>query len=117
MDDLASGAVPAVVEPAVDQPVAEAIAGEGSAPIIIWTLRRTGGTNLGASLFERAPFEAVQQEPFNDDRLYGAVTQAFRSSGDEDALRNSLRDIVAGKVLIKHCVETVPPRLSILLAE
>lgn len=87
------------------------------APIIIWTLRRTGGTNLGTSLFERSPFPAVQQEPFNDDRIYGAVTAEFRTSADEPSLRAALRKILSGQVLIKHCVETVPPRLSRILAE
>jgi hypothetical protein len=93
-----------------------AVAG-ATAPIIIWTLRRTGGTNLGTSLFDRSPYTAVQQEPFNDDRLYGGLTVAYRQSGDEAALRSALREILAGKVLIKHCVETVPPQLSLLLAE
>lgn len=95
----------------------KALAGPDQAPVIIWTLRRTGGTNLGASLFERSPFPVVQQEPFNEDRVFGAVTKAFRESGDEVALRASLREILARHVLIKHCVETIVPRLNVVLAE
>lgn len=89
----------------------------GDPPFIIWTLQRTGGTNLAQVLFERSSHRGVQHEPFNVERLYGAVTQAWLDNEDEEALRVALGEILAEGVLIKHCVEKVPGALNRALAE
>jgi hypothetical protein len=87
------------------------------APFIIWTLRRTGGTNLSQALFERVPFPKVPHEPFNHDRLYGPLTRAFIADRDEATLRVGIDAICARGVTLKHCAETVPPKLNTVLAD
>lgn len=94
-----------------DQPVVD------SAPFIIWTWRRTGGTNLAAALFARSSCPAVNHEPFNVGRHFGHVTSACMDGATDEQLRAQLKEILARKVLIKHCVETVPARLNALLAD
>jgi len=88
-----------------------------SPPFIIWTLRRTGGTNLAQALFERSPHQGVQHEPFNEDRLFSQVTLDWLEHRDEQALRDALREICDRQVLIKHCVEPLPSELNTALAE
>lgn len=87
------------------------------APFIIWTLQRTGGTNLAQTLFDRSPFRGVQHEPFNVERLFGSVTQRYIDDEDEAILRNSVAKILDERVLMKHCVEKVPGTLNRVLAE
>lgn len=88
-----------------------------SAPFIIWTLRRTGGTNLAQSLFNRSPLPKVPHEPFNSDRLYGHISKHWMANKDARALREAVARVLQGKALIKHCVETVPEAVDIALAE
>lgn len=87
------------------------------APFIIWTFRRTGGTNLGQRLFERSPFERSKHEPFNVDRSFGRVTSHWIEHQDEEALLRSLNEICDEKWLIKHCMEMVPEPINQMLAE
>lgn len=105
--------------PKSNQPekAAATVPGAQPAPFIIWTFRRTGGTNLGRALFERAPFQGAQHEPFNADRAFGQVTREWLANRDEAALRAALTDICSRQVLIKHCLEVTPPVLNRLLAE
>lgn len=86
-------------------------------PFIIWTLRRTGGTNLAQALFERSPYPGVQHEPFNQDRVFGQITRDWLETHDEQAMRNALSAICERGSLIKHCVENLPPELNRILAE
>lgn len=86
-------------------------------PFIIWTLRRTGGTNLAKALFSRSACPSVQHEPFNTDRLYGAITQAWLRDHDRAALDRGLDQLCAGKPLLKHCVEIMPRALNDALVE
>ncbi|MCG5500807.1 polysaccharide pyruvyl transferase family protein [Ectothiorhodospira lacustris] len=79
-----------------------------STPFIIWTLRRTGGTNLTARLVELAGLKSAPHEPFNAGRVYGHITQAWQESEDADALQRAVEDVVTKGDVIKHCVETVP---------
>lgn len=44
-------------------------------PIIIWTLRRTGGTSLANLLFTSSNFKTIQHEPFNQERVWGDVSK------------------------------------------
>ncbi|HEU0223726.1 MAG TPA: hypothetical protein VFR34_16155 [Paracoccaceae bacterium] len=77
-------------------------------PILIWTFRRSGGTSLARLLFAHAATPHWQDEALNPDRELGAVTRAFRETGDAAALEAALAtSMVAGKSL-KHCLDTVP---------
>lgn len=87
------------------------------APFIVWTLRRTGGTNLAQALFERAPFPALPHEPFNIDRAHGAITRRWLADRDPGAFREALQPVLARGSLIKHCVETVEGFPNTLLAQ
>jgi|GEM_PF-833138 FkbM family methyltransferase len=85
-------------------------------PIIIWTLQRTGGTNLARHLFGRTGRPATQHEPFNRGRIYGPVTEHWISERDRAALDVAMTKICNSGALIKHCVETVPWEISEALA-
>lgn len=87
-----------------------------SLPFIIWTLQRTGGTNLTQRLVDRSDLTCVQHEPFNPGRLYGHITEQWIASNDESALVKEIQEIAAQRVLIKHCVEIVPWAISCALA-
>jgi|GEM_PF-923282 len=92
-------------------------ASDSQAPFIIWTFRRTGGTNLGGALFERSPFEGVKHEPFNPDRIFGEVTRNWLKNKNEASLHAELTEICEKQVLIKHCLEIIPQPLNQALAE
>lgn len=86
-------------------------------PFIIWTLQRTGGTNLTQRLVDRSDLICVQHEPFNAGRMYGHITQQWLASHDQSALVKDVQEIADQRVLIKHCVETVPWEISLALAD
>lgn len=86
-------------------------------PFIIWTFRRTGGTNLGQALFKASKFNNVEHEPFNLDRVFGHVVREWKKHQDKDALRQAIDEILSKKVLIKHCLEILPQELNETLAE
>ncbi len=88
-------------------------------PVLIWTFRRSGGTSLRGILFWLTKRDSFQDEAFNDDppRELGMLTRAFRETGDEDALRASIREALRSGRNLKHCVEVVPFRLSSILLE
>ncbi len=77
-------------------------------PFVIWTLQRTGGTNLTQRLVERSGIPSAPHEPFNVGRVYGEITKHWMESGDEAALIGSMKAIAAKRENIKHCVEMVP---------
>lgn len=81
---------------------------DGEAPFIIWTFRRTGGTSLRAIFFWLSSFGAWQDEAFNRDRELGGVTKAFEESSDAAALDVAVREVVAQRKNLKHCIEVVP---------
>lgn len=87
-----------------------------NAPLIIWTLQRTGGTNLTAHLVQRSGLPAVPHEPFNGDRNWGYVAQNWQRDQDEAALATAMREICARPTVIKHCVENVPSAVNQALA-
>jgi hypothetical protein len=86
--------------------------GRDPMPFIVWTLRRTGGTNFAHSLMERSPFSGTQHEPFNEDRVYGHITRAWRERGDAAELRAGVIAICEKKVVMKHCLEIIPPPVN-----
>ncbi|MCP8688671.1 sulfotransferase family 2 domain-containing protein [Marinobacterium sedimentorum] len=89
----------------------------GESPFIIWTLRRSGGTNLGDALFAASKFSAIQHEPFNGDRILGHITKAWMENSDEARLRKEIKNVLKDKPLIKHCFEIMPDFLNRVLAE
>lgn len=88
-----------------------------TAPFIIWTLQRTGGTNLMARLVELAGLRWAPHEPFNPGRVYGSITHAWQATQDADALRQAVEAVAAKGEVIKHCVETVPWAVTEALIE
>lgn len=81
-------------------------------PFIIWTMRRTGGTNLGQTLFNASSLNEVQHEPFNVDRVYGKVFHDWKSSKDDEAMYGAIDAILSQKPLIKHCLEIIPDKIN-----
>ncbi len=86
-------------------------------PILILTLRRTGGTNLTAGLVARSPWKGATHEPFNRQRVFGYVTRAWESNKREKELRASLSAILSEAQNIKHCVELVPAPVTTALLD
>lgn len=86
--------------------------------LIIWTLRRTGGTNFTGKISNllKDRFRIVQHEPFNLNRIFGFITQEFKE-GNVDKTRDLLVQELSIPTLIKHCVETVPRDFNFLLAD
>lgn len=86
-------------------------------PYLILTLRRTGGTSFMSFLNAVSAFPSVEHEPFNPDRIWGAVTRDFRKSGDAKAMQAAVTACVAPRPNIKHCIEIMPPALTRALIE
>jgi LPS sulfotransferase NodH len=85
-------------------------------PAIVWTMQRTGGTNLANFLQSLTEFR-MQHEPFNRPRIYGEITKAWEKTADRDALQASVGDVLAKGESIKHCVEMVPWAISASIVE
>ena len=85
--------------------------------IIIWTFRRTGGTNLTSAIIKSLGGKAVEHEPFNTDRVYGSITTQWKKTSNIDQLRASLREIFLQNISFKHCLEIIPMEMNSLLLE
>jgi hypothetical protein len=81
-------------------------------PFIIWTLQRTGGTNLTQRLVDRSSHPGIEHEPLNIGRAMGAVTEQWLRSKDRAALTGAMTGLCARGVNIKHCVELVPREVT-----
>lgn len=88
-----------------------------SAPFLIWTLRRTGGTTLTALLTDLSEHPGTQHEPFNPERRFGAVTTRWREEGNRARLRADIAKALEGRPVLKHCYEIAPPELNQVLME
>lgn len=88
-----------------------------SKPFIIFTMQRTGGTNLTNYLIGQSGCRKVEHEPFLRKRQFGPI----RNRWDEIAkvshgfmwlhkrrLRSSIKKELKTPSAIKHCVENVP---------
>ncbi|WP_374675092.1 hypothetical protein [Ideonella sp.] len=96
-------------------PSADAAAGAPAQPVrpfVIWTLQRTGGTNLTRQLVRLSGLPRTEHEPFNEGRAYGHVTAAWRKDRDALAMGAAMQEIAAEHQVIKHCVEMVPPEIN-----
>jgi len=108
-------------------------------PFIIWTLQRTGGTNLARRLFEACgllPADRERQEgdspildlipdqwklhePFNygeQPRTFGEITRRWVVDNDSERLAAGIAEIIGLKLPMKHCVEMVPWAVTETLA-
>ena len=88
-----------------------------SYPYIIWTMRRTGGTTLAALLATLSEHPGVAHEPFNPDRLFGAIATAWAQDPDPERLHAELTEVLARRPLIKHCYELHPAPFNEILLE
>jgi hypothetical protein len=79
-----------------------------SAPFLIWTFRRTGGTTLTDLMMDLSEHPRADQEPFNWDRGFGAVSKHWFDTRDDARLVADLDAVLAGRPLIKHCHELHP---------
>jgi hypothetical protein len=86
-------------------------------PFIIWTLQRTGGTNLAQQLTVRSKLQGTQHEPFNQGRIFGHITEQWVQEKNLVALEQAIQEICQRGVIIKHCVETVPWAVTESLAK
>lgn len=96
-------------------------------PIIIWTLRRTGGTSLAEFLFKSSTHSSVQHEPFNTGRIWGDVTVDLRNQLDQDMdqmidwdlaqFRERISLYCQQKRNIKHTIDNTPFLITKFLLE
>lgn len=87
-------------------------------PIIIWTLRRTGGTSLANLLFTSSNFKTIQHEPFNQERVWGDVSKELTNQlskptdeitkYDLGHLRERIAIYCNLKRNIKHTIDNTP---------
>lgn len=82
------------------------------APFILWTLQRTGGTNLAQGLYALCASRKGYQEPFNTGRIFGHLSDAWTLNPDRHSLDHELALICASGVCIKQCVEEVPDAIN-----
>lgn len=85
--------------------------------IIIWTFRRTGGTNLTSAIIKSLGGKTVEHEPFNTDRVFGSITTQWKETSNIEQLRASLREIFLQNISFKHCLEIIPMEMNSLLLE
>ncbi|HBS50774.1 MAG TPA: hypothetical protein DEA05_12150 [Rhodobacteraceae bacterium] len=81
-------------------------------PILILTLRRTGGTSLAQFLANLPGSGPFKHEPFNVDRPFGQVHSAFRETQDRTALDRDIAEVMRDHPNVKHCIDNTPYRLS-----
>jgi hypothetical protein len=86
-------------------------------PFVIWTLQRTGGTNLTQRLIELSGLRSAEHEPFNPGRQHGRIVQHWLQHHDATALDQAVAGVAARGEVIKHCVEMVPPDVNRALAK
>ena len=76
-----------------------------SPPFIVWTMQRTGGTQLAARLFAQSARSAADHEPFNPGRMFAAdISEAARTG----TVANLMARICADGWLLKYCVWRAP---------
>lgn len=79
-----------------------------STPFVIWTFRRTGGTTLTDLMMDLSEHPRTDQEPFNWDRSFGAVSKHWYDTHDAARLEADLDAVLQDTPLIKHCHELHP---------
>jgi hypothetical protein len=85
-------------------------------PFIVWTLRRTGGTTLSSILEQHSLLPTIEHEPFLPGRVFGNVARAHEAK-NRTGFRDGLKQIMADRYPLKHCIDTHPLEFSIDLAK
>ena len=80
--------------------------------LIVWTLRRTGGTTLQRILGLAYPEGRVFAEPFNWDRAFGQESRRFAQSGTPAEFYQSMLPHFEQPLAIKHCVELMQRKVN-----
>ncbi|MEX0346883.1 MAG: hypothetical protein AB3N20_18315 [Rhizobiaceae bacterium] len=84
-------------------------------PVVVLTLRRTGGTSMMMLLQSCSSFPSLEHEPLNIDRSLGHITKAFVENTDNARLDEALGNALSERPNLKHCVETVPAPVTTAL--
>ena len=79
--------------------------------IIVWTLGRTGGTATTVILRRLLGRRQTYHEPLNADQIWGDLTRAH-AQAEVKTIVAALAARLIEKPIIKHCVETVPIRMT-----
>ena len=90
---------------------------KNDAGLIIWTFRRTGGTNLTSAILKSLDGKTTEHEPFNTDRIFGHITAKWKETRDVDQLTSSLHEVFSQKISIKHCLEIIPMEMNSIILE
>ncbi len=86
-------------------------------PLIILTMRRTGGTALAGFLGSLSDKREITHEPFNLDRKFGHVTRRFNKTGDRQQMIADMREVLEENRSIKHCFDNVPHQITRVLID
>jgi hypothetical protein len=79
--------------------------------IVVWTLGRTGGTAITVILRRLSGRRQTYHEPLNADQIWGDLTRE-KAQGEVNTIVAALVARLTEKPIIKHCVETVPVRVT-----
>lgn len=80
-------------------------------------MRRTGGTTLATLLATLSGHPSVPHEPFNPERIFGAVTRGWHNHHDKARLRAAIIEVLTPRPVIKHCYEILAPQVNRTLME
>ncbi|HEX8234272.1 MAG TPA: hypothetical protein VF559_13110 [Caulobacteraceae bacterium] len=83
--------------------------------LIVWTLRRTGGTTLQRILQLAYQEGRVYAEPFNWDRAFGPYSKRLARGGSAAEFYASLLPELDRPLVIKHCVELMQRKVNAAL--
>jgi len=76
-------------------------------PFIIWTVQRTGGTNIAVNLIRQSGLPTTEHEPLNEDRAYGHISRNWQNHKNEQLLDQEIGKFLDKGYAFKHCVENV----------
>jgi hypothetical protein len=79
--------------------------------IVVWTVGRTGGTATTVILRRLLGRRQTHHEPLNTDQIWGDLTREH-SQAEVNTIVAALAERLTEKPIIKHCVETVPVRVT-----
>lgn len=84
------------------------------APILLWTMQRTGGTTLANLLHYLRGEGECFHEPFNLDRVHGGITARWNAERNAEKLLVSLGEALGSRPVVKHCFEnaSIEPEMN-----
>lgn len=88
-----------------------------TAPHIIWTLQRTGGTTFASLLADLSDWPKVEHEPFNQGRIFGWIAEKAAVEQSSDALDKDLIWALWKRPVIKHCYELCSEQFNAALMD